>query len=394
MRRRLIHPEFFRHEILGELTIEARLLFIGLWCLADREGRLDNRPKRIKADLFPFDDILGDTLARLIHTLESHGFIHCYSVDGKGFIQIVNFKKWQKCHEREAESVIPEPVDSDQGEPRRHLGDTLDAPRAPVLVSVSVPVSVSDKHSFPSADGRVVGSAEEQLALLPPEPKRDVVGELFEQFWAMYPRKEARKDALKAFRANVKTPKIFKAVMAGLESQLPELLTRPRDKVKLAGGWIRDSRWEDEVAPPGPVPIAPAAPRASANPLVRLNEWGMEEDFWEGQYWFNYSTINGKKDGWLQTPEGLAWSRWEDWKETQTNPHYQPKPVAAGGPGDEIPYDEPEPEEEPEYALTDEDFEGGWQPPPPRSRAHERRGSMTSMADVAAAMMAKIGGAA
>ncbi|MDI9733891.1 hypothetical protein QM259_16735 [Acinetobacter baumannii] len=47
-RSRNIKPSFFMNEDIIELPFEARLLFIGLWILADREGRLENRPKKIK----------------------------------------------------------------------------------------------------------------------------------------------------------------------------------------------------------------------------------------------------------------------------------------------------------------------------------------------------------
>jgi len=33
----------------------ARLLYPGLWMLADREGRLEDRPLRIKAEILPYD---------------------------------------------------------------------------------------------------------------------------------------------------------------------------------------------------------------------------------------------------------------------------------------------------------------------------------------------------
>ena len=52
-RARNIKPGLFSNEVIAELPAFDRLLFIGLWCLADREGRLEDRPKRIKMELFP-----------------------------------------------------------------------------------------------------------------------------------------------------------------------------------------------------------------------------------------------------------------------------------------------------------------------------------------------------
>ena len=50
-RARSLKPGFFRNADLVELPMEARLMFAGLWVLADREGRLEDRPKQIKIDI-------------------------------------------------------------------------------------------------------------------------------------------------------------------------------------------------------------------------------------------------------------------------------------------------------------------------------------------------------
>ena len=55
MRARNIKPGFFENEELADLPPLTRLLYIGLWLLADREGRLENRPRRIKAQIFPYE---------------------------------------------------------------------------------------------------------------------------------------------------------------------------------------------------------------------------------------------------------------------------------------------------------------------------------------------------
>ena len=48
---------FFTNDELAECTPIARLLFAGLWTIADKEGRLDDRPKKIKALVLPFDNV-------------------------------------------------------------------------------------------------------------------------------------------------------------------------------------------------------------------------------------------------------------------------------------------------------------------------------------------------
>jgi hypothetical protein len=55
-RTRSIKPSFFKNEFLAECEPMARLLFIGLWTLADSQGRMEFRPMRIRAELFPSTD--------------------------------------------------------------------------------------------------------------------------------------------------------------------------------------------------------------------------------------------------------------------------------------------------------------------------------------------------
>lgn len=106
MRARNIKPGFFKNEELSEVSSDARLLFIGLWCLADREGRLEDRPRRIRAELFPFDNVEVDSM---LIELQSKGFIIRYEVDNKKYLAVVNFVKHQDPHYKEKASEIPAP---------------------------------------------------------------------------------------------------------------------------------------------------------------------------------------------------------------------------------------------------------------------------------------------
>jgi len=55
-RIRTIKPEFWYDEQMAEVPLEARLLFIGTWNLADDQGVLKGNPRWIKSQLFPYDD--------------------------------------------------------------------------------------------------------------------------------------------------------------------------------------------------------------------------------------------------------------------------------------------------------------------------------------------------
>lgn len=105
MRSRNLKPGFFKNEQLAEMPVESRLLFAGLWCMADRAGRLEDRPKRIKIELFPGDAFDVDSL---LNQLVGGGLIVRYEAGGVRCIQVLNFLKHQHPHQKEPPSTLPE----------------------------------------------------------------------------------------------------------------------------------------------------------------------------------------------------------------------------------------------------------------------------------------------
>lgn len=109
-RARNIKPSFFKNELLGQADPLLSLLFVSLWTLADREGRLEDRPLRIKAETFPYREV--SNFNGYLTELEQHGFIERYKVGDLAIIQIVNFRKHQAPHNTEKQSELPcKPVD-------------------------------------------------------------------------------------------------------------------------------------------------------------------------------------------------------------------------------------------------------------------------------------------
>ncbi len=104
-RARNIKPSFFTNDELVELEPIYRLLFIGLWVLSDREGRLENRPKKIKMELFPADNV---DIESGLSALQKTGFISLYNCYETNVIQINNFAKHQAPHGLEKDSDLPD----------------------------------------------------------------------------------------------------------------------------------------------------------------------------------------------------------------------------------------------------------------------------------------------
>ena len=122
-RARNIKPSFFTNDDLGELKPLARLLFIGLWTIADYKGCFEYKPKRLKIQVLPYDDC---NIEELANDLDKSGFISIYSVQGQQYGKVLNFSKHQNPHknERDKGSLIPDIYEADQKKPT--ISDNLE----------------------------------------------------------------------------------------------------------------------------------------------------------------------------------------------------------------------------------------------------------------------------
>lgn len=164
MRARNIKPGFFTCPELIELPFETRLLFAGLWCCADRGGRLEDRPAKIKIQVFPDDDVDVDAL---LDSLADAHFIRRYEVDGKRFIHVVNFTNHQSPHHRESESKLPLPPGESLGQAS---GKTKES-RSDSLIPDS---GLSDTGLSDSLIPDVVASKEKKKVASKEEKKKDI----------------------------------------------------------------------------------------------------------------------------------------------------------------------------------------------------------------------------
>ena len=236
-RARNIKPAFFKNEDLAELPFEVRLLFIGLWTLADREGRLEDRPKRIQMELFPADavDVDGGLWA-----LQERGFILRYEAEGTRCIQVVAFGKHQAPHAREAPSTLPAPGQSTaKAMPRHDLGSGEASPRSPESLDLN-PSSLNPSFLKPESLQNPSSAAPTE-----PGPKREPLDDGFAEFWDAYPKKVEKKAALAAWKAKK------------LNGHAQEVIDHVRQRSTQDKSWldgfvpspkrfIRDERWKDE----------------------------------------------------------------------------------------------------------------------------------------------------
>lgn len=102
-RIRTIKPEFFTSDDICALSPLARLLYVGLWCEADREGRLVWTPGVLKRRYLPDDSC---DIEALCGELAGRGLVRLY---GEGLACIPSFARHQHVNVREAQSKLPSP---------------------------------------------------------------------------------------------------------------------------------------------------------------------------------------------------------------------------------------------------------------------------------------------
>jgi len=122
-RIRTVKPSFFTSADIVELTPLARLLYIGLWCEADRVGRLAWSINTWKYRYLPGDDC---DIQALTNELLTQGLVQTYHVAGKDCAFIPTFCQHQVINHREAESQLPTPPEACLVENNTHTVDRSD----------------------------------------------------------------------------------------------------------------------------------------------------------------------------------------------------------------------------------------------------------------------------
>lgn len=117
MRLRNVGTGFWKSEDVAELSHVGRLLFIGLWAMADRRGVLAWRPKRIKAEVFPYDDLRAQDVESIVGQMAGLGMVSLYrDGDGTEWVHVTNFERHQLLSTKEKRSgALAGPLPTEAG---------------------------------------------------------------------------------------------------------------------------------------------------------------------------------------------------------------------------------------------------------------------------------------
>ena len=222
-RIRTIKPEFFTSEDIVSLSPLARILYIALWCEADKEGRMNWKPRTFKMRYIPADDCSVDDLCSEI---VDAGLVVLY---GKGLAYIPAFRTHQHINPRETESILPSPEEFDASTTRQ-----------PRVNNASVTHREEGKER--KERNTRAASCDTDMA--------------FQAFWIAFPNKKAKQDAFKAWSKLKPCDALQASILKAIEIQ-----GQGEDWRKEGGRfiphpatWLNGRRWEDSANAPGSAP--------------------------------------------------------------------------------------------------------------------------------------------
>jgi hypothetical protein len=222
MRARNLKPGFFDDEDLHlKLGPHHAILFAGLWCLADKQGKLEDRPIRIKANIMPYYEVDAD---KMLSELEEQKFIQRYSVNGNKYLKVLNFCKHQHPHHTEKDSVFPDPLSTKKHTRKLTVNQPLTNGDTPSdsLIYPNIPDSLN-------TDSREAGE--------------------FEVFWKTYPKKKNKGQAEKVWeRLKPNTDLKEKILKKVEETKKSQDWIKDRGKwIPYPATWLNAKGWEDEI---------------------------------------------------------------------------------------------------------------------------------------------------
>lgn len=238
-RIRTIKPEFFRHSDLYEAERESglplRLAFAGLWTAADREGRFKWKPRELKLDCLPHDDV---DFSRVLDALATRGWVVRYAVSGVEYGAIPTWQTHQIINNRESASTFPEPNENNMLTRAERVDDACPTP----LEQVQGEGKGKEGEGKGRENTSPVAEATRGVSLK------------FEEFWKERPRRDGddpRKPAEKKFNALVKTGVDPEMIISG--AKLASAAARERGIygtkfIPQTVKWLNDQRFVDYAA--------------------------------------------------------------------------------------------------------------------------------------------------
>jgi hypothetical protein len=204
--------------------------FAGLWTQSDRRGYFRWRPRELKLDILPYDNV---DFADVLGALKAAGFVEHFVVDGKDYGKIPSFGQWQTFHPNERPSDVPEPNNG-----------CLEPAKLGSNHSVTVTSTVTD--SIAVTDDQH-GEADRVSNAVPVSGLSAIVSQFVARFYGNAPDKR-RDEVITQLRAAIepggagarlsKNVRVKARDLAHLDRVCDDVLRDPPDKPDAAVVWV------------------------------------------------------------------------------------------------------------------------------------------------------------
>ena len=224
-RKRMIDPNIWESEDFSSLSMLGKVIFIGLFSLADDDGRGRGNPAYIRSKLFPYstDEIKLSDVEDAFRQIEKRMSVVFYDVGDAQYYALSHWEKWQKIDHKTASS-LPSPEDSTSV--RRAFDESS--------VSVSAkPLPNNNKN---------IKEYKENIR------ETYMVENHFDEFWSIYPKKVKKQDAMRAWNRIDPSEDLAKTILTDVSNRVKSSeWTRENGKyIPHPTTYLNGRRWEDE----------------------------------------------------------------------------------------------------------------------------------------------------
>lgn len=246
-RIRTIKPDLLKHERLFDAELETglplRIAWAGLPTVCDREGRFEWRPRRLKTDVLPYDDL---DFSRVLDAFVTRGMVVKYRVGDEWFGCIPTFRKHQVVNPRESDSQLPSPDQADEIVGQKHEHGHASATRQP-------------------REGDATGTGEDKKREEGEQEGKGTEGKkstssgkhLFDIWYRAYPNKKAPGRARKSWDKIKPDRQQTARMIRALRMQIRWRAAKERagefvPEWKYPATWLNDECWNDSLEWPKP----------------------------------------------------------------------------------------------------------------------------------------------
>lgn len=264
-RIRTIKPEFFTSPDTARASMEARVLFVAMWCWADDYGVGETNLLGLRAFAFPEEDPhLRKEIQSLCKEVADAYGVRFYRVDRRPYYQILTWDSHQKT-QRRAKNRHPHYDD-----PNAQVDERFHDVRG----SSEHEQGSSSRPQGNCIDGKGKGTGEREQGnrekdhAHPKGASERTAPSRFDEFWSLVPRKVGKDKARTAYAAAVKRAGDEQTVIDGMrrfatDPNLPEPRFIPHPTT-----WLSRGGWEDD-----PLPSRTPSPQESHTFGTRPEDW-------------------------------------------------------------------------------------------------------------------------